>query len=175
MCTFRGRCHVWYNGKRVQLGKAGSEANRNYKRFINEITKEPSLAPPELVGNSIKAGGTLIAELCDCFLKDAKEAKRPNDYSNYKTAAEALLRYSDITTAEFDAYLLLQIQRSFVEAGYARTHCNKLVNFCIHIFKWGEVRRLVPPGKSGQLKVIEPVRIHQFTPTLSFEFFRAKS
>ena len=54
--------------------------------------------------------------------------------------------------------LLLQIQEGFADTGYARTHCNKLVNFCIHMFKWGEVRRLAPPGKSRELQVIEPLR-----------------
>ena len=99
-----------------------------------------------------------IAELCKAFLKYAVQAKSPSDYSNYKTACGGLLRYSDLMTAEFDAFLLLKVQEEFVKAGYARTHCNKLVNFCIHIFKWGEVRRLVPPGKSAQLQVVEPLR-----------------
>jgi len=100
----------------------------------------------------------LIADLVTQFLETAQKTKNPSDFSNYKKAGQALWRYKNMPTAEFDAFLLLQIQGGFVEAGYARTHCNKLVNFAIHIFKWGEVRRLAPPGKSRELQVIEPLR-----------------
>jgi len=100
----------------------------------------------------------LIADLVTQFLEAAQKTKNPSDFSNYKKAGQALWRHQDMPTAEFDAFLLLQVQGGFVDAGYARTHCNKLVNFAIHIFKWGEVRRLAPPGKSRELQVIEPLR-----------------
>jgi len=162
-CNDRGRSYSWHEGKRVYHGVAGTpEANRNYMRFVNDLTKEPPLSPPPPdAGASVGtagAGNILVAELCDAFLKYAVKAKSPSDYSNYKTACEGLLRYAGSTTAEFDAFMLLQVQGGFVEADYARTHCNKLVNFCVHIFKWGEVRRLVPPGKSVQLQAVEPLR-----------------
>ena len=160
-CNDRGRSYSWHEGKRIYHGVWGTpEANKNYLRFIHELTKEPTLSPPD-TGASVGtagAGSILVAELCDAFLKYAVKAKSPSDYSNYKTACEGLLRYAGSTTAEFDAFLLLQIQDGFVKADYARTHCNKLINFCVHIFKWGEVRRLVPPGKSVQLQAVEPLR-----------------
>jgi len=161
-CNDRGRSYSWHEGKRVYHGVAGSpEANRNYLRFINDLTKEPPLSPPPDAGASVGTAGAnniLVAELCDAFLKYAVKAKSQSDYSNYKTACGGLLRFAGSTTAEFDAFLLLQVQDGFVKAGYARTHCNKLVNFCVHIFKWGEVRRLAPPGKSVQLQAVEPLR-----------------
>ena len=160
-CNDRGRSFSWHNGKRIYHGVAGTpEADRNYKRFIHDLTKEPPSFPPETGTNIGTAGANnvLVAELCDKFLKHAVKLKSQSDYSNYNTACGGLLRYAGYTTAEFDAFLLLQVQDGFVEAGYARTHCNKLVNFCIHIFKWGEVRRLVPPGKSVQLQAVEPLR-----------------
>ena len=161
-CNDRGRSFSWHEGKRVYHGVAGTpEANRNYNRFIHNLTKDPNLPVPDIeasVGANAGSGRVLVAELCDAFLKYAVKAKSPSDYSNYKTACVGLLRYSHLPTAEFDAFLLLQIQGEFVETGYARTHCNRLVNFCVHIFKWGEVRRLVPPGKNGQLQVVEPLR-----------------
>ena len=162
MCNDRGRAYAWYKGKRHYFGVAGSEeASRNYNRFINELTKEPVLSlsntsPPGAVTNAV-----FIAQLCDAFLKHAKKTKNPGDYRSYVTACKALLRYAALTTAEFDAFLLLQIQEGFVKAGYARDYCNKLVNFVIGIFRWGEPRRLVPPGKSGQLRTVEPLRYGQ--------------
>jgi len=161
-CNDRGRSFSWHKGKRIYHGVAGTpEANRNYLRFINDLTKEPPQSPPPDSGASVGTAGAnniLVAELCDAFLKYAVKTKSSSDYSNYKTACEGLLRYAGSTTAEFDAFLLLQIQDGFVKADYARTHCNKLINFCVHIFKWGEVRRLVPPGKSVQLQAVEPLR-----------------
>ena len=122
------------------------------------VTSTRGLPPDE----SFKApnGGSpaLVADLITQFLDSAQKTKNPSDFSNYKKAGQALWRYRKLSTAEFDAFLLLQVQGGFVKAGYARTHCNKLTNFCIHIFKWGEVRRLAPPGKSRELQVIEPLR-----------------
>jgi len=103
-------------------------------------------------------GSALIADLVTQFLESARKTKSKSDYSNYKTAGQALWRYKGLPTAEFDAYLLLQVQEGFVKSGYARRQCNRLTNFCVHIFKWGEVRRLVPPGKSLQLKLVEPLQ-----------------
>jgi hypothetical protein len=120
--------------------------------------------PPNVAFNvpdgSPASGGNsaLVADLVTQFLEFAQKTKNPSDFGNYKTAGQALWRYKNMRTAEFDAFLLLQVQSGFVVAGYARTHCNKLVNFCIHIFKWGEVRRLVPAGKSLQLQAVEPLR-----------------
>ena len=113
----------------------------------------PGVTVPNTTGNP-----ALIADLVTQFLEAAQKAKNPSDYGNYKIAGQALWRYKELPTADFDAYLLLQIQNGFVNAGYARRQCNRLTNFIVHIFKWGEVRRLVTPGKSVQLKAVEPVR-----------------
>ena len=173
LCNDRGRAFAWHNGKRVYFGVHGTpDAEEKYRHFKINLLQDPPHAPAHVrkdegsplpnaeIGNgtNVRANDVLVAELCDEFLKHAVKAKNPSDYSNYKTACEGLLRYSRFTTEKFDAFLLLQVQEGFVKADYARTHCNKLVNFCIHIFKWGEVRRLVPPGKSGQLQAVEPLR-----------------
>jgi integrase len=101
----------------------------------------------------------LVGDLVTQFLKYAERERNSIDFGNYKIVGKILWRYKELTTTEFDAFLLLQIQDGLVQHGYARRYCNKLTNYVIHIFKWGEVRRLVLPGKNGQLKVIEPVRI----------------
>ena len=98
-----------------------------------------------------------VADLAAGFMDYAAERKKSH-YFNFKAVCQALLRYANLTTAEFDVFLLLQVQQGFVQHGYARTHVNQLVNFAIAIFRWGELRRLVPPGKSGQLRAIEPLR-----------------
>jgi integrase len=88
----------------------------------------------------------------------AKTHKR-SCFNGYRTACQALLRYADLTTAEFDACLLLEIQAGFVRYGYYRVTCNEYTNRIIHVFRWGETRRLVPPGKYVELKAIDPVPV----------------
>jgi len=109
----------------------------------------PSSSPPPNGSSNVPPGSSLgggspalVGTLVTQFLEAAQKTKNPSDFSNYRIAGRALWRYGTLPTTDFDAYLLLQIQEGFANAGYARTHCNKLVNFCIHIFKWGEVRRL---------------------------------
>ena len=60
-------------------------------------------------------------------------------------------------TADFDAFCLLEVQAELNSYGYAKTHCNDLVNDVRQIFKWGEARRLVPAGKFEHLKTVEPL------------------
>ena len=117
----------------------------------------PSNAGEFKPSNGTVSNPALIADLVTQFLEAAQKTKSPGDFRNYKKAGQALWHYQSLPTAEFDAYLLLQVQERFVSADYARTHCNKLINFIVHMFKWGEVRRLVPPGKSLQLKMVEPL------------------
>ena len=140
-------CKEWQNGEHPNkiAQPLSSDGHPPESTFINILPGTP--------GNS-----TLVADLVTQFLKFAQETKNPSDFSNYRKAGQALWQYKTLPTAKFDAFLLLQVQGWCVQAGYARTHCNKLVNFCIHMFKWGEVRRLVPPGKSVQLQAVEPLR-----------------
>ena len=138
-------CEKWKNGESgTSIGSA---------QPIHSAGHPPNVAVPAVPG-----APALVGELVTQFLEFAKEAKNPSDYSNYHTAGQALWQYKELPTAAFDAYLLLQIQGGFAKACYARTHCNKLVNFIVHAFRWGEVRRLVPPGKSAELKAIEPLK-----------------
>jgi integrase len=100
-----------------------------------------------------------MVDLVADFLDFAKKTKSPSDYASYRIACNALLRYADMLTADFDAFLLREVQAGFVNADYVRTYCNKLVNLTIYIFRWGETRRLVPAGKAAHLRAIEPLRV----------------
>ena len=165
MCRDRNRAFSWHKGKRIYHGTWRTpEADENYKRFLDRLRKNPDDPLQDAgasVGSTAATSSTLVSELCDAFLKHAKKTKGAGDYRNYITACTALMQYSALTTEEFDSYLLLQIQDGFVKAGYARDYCNKLVNFIISIFRWGEPRRLVPKGKRGELRAVEPLRYGQ--------------
>ena len=97
-----------------------------------------------------------IGDLVAAFIPFAKEHK-PNDWYSYRIACNALLRHAKMPTADFDSYLLLEIQNDFLNKDYNRINCNRYINLIIHIFRWGETRRLVPSGKFIQLKAIDPL------------------
>ena len=47
-CNDRGRSFSWHNGKRIYHGIAGTpEANAHYRRFVNNLTKEPTQSLPD--------------------------------------------------------------------------------------------------------------------------------
>ena len=175
----RNRLVVYAEKRRVVFGKYDDPvAWEKYNAFCEErqnrgkeaaplLSVTPvSELPPKKVSNA-PVGTTgklpLIADLVAEFLDYAEEKKDKSDFSKFKTVCNALLRYATLPTEQFDACLLLEVQKEFIEdeADYARTYINKLINFCIHIFKWGEPRRLCPAGKSGQLRAIEPVQYGQ--------------
>jgi hypothetical protein len=48
-CNDRGRSFSWHKGKRIYHGVAGTpEANTNYRRFVNNLTQEPSSPLPNV-------------------------------------------------------------------------------------------------------------------------------
>ena len=173
---FRNSLVVYVDKKRVVFGNYNDPTA--WKKFTDFCEQRQNVASESLASTSPPTGellspgsfgiprsmppnggnSALIADLVTQFLEFAQGTKNPSDFSNYKKAGQALWQYKTLPTAEFDAFLLLQAQNGFVKADYARTHCNKLVNFCIHMFRWGEVRRLAPPGKSRELQAIEPLR-----------------
>ena len=146
---FSDFCEKWQNGESETPSTSTSSPHSGWY---------PPNAGEFKPSNGTVSNPALIADLVTQFLESAQKTKSPGDFRNYKKASQALWHYKSLPTAEFDAYLLLQVQERFVRADYARTHCNKLINFIVHIFKWGEVRRLVPPGKSLQLKAVEPLK-----------------
>jgi len=170
---------AYVDGKRIVFGNYDDPvAWQKFNCFCEERQSGRSKSPPPATPSVSPSGehppsrilgtphGTpgnspLVADLVAEFLDYAAEKKDRSDFCKYKIAGEGLLRYATVPTAEFDVYLLLQLQDGFVKADYARTHCNKLVNFCIQIFRWGENRRLVPKGKRRELQAIEPVQYGQ--------------
>jgi len=69
MCNDRGRAFAWHEGKRHYFGVTGTdEADKNYKRFIHELTKEPTVLP-QGAETIVEHGNVLVAELANAFLK----------------------------------------------------------------------------------------------------------
>jgi len=163
---------AYVDGKRVTFGQWGDPAalKKFAEFFQNRQNGEQKKLPPDSPMGGQDGGGSafntaccspqdggdypLIADLVAAFLPYAKEHKG-NGFYGFRVVCRALLRYASLTTAEFDAFLLRELQDGFVKADYNRTNVNRYVGYAIYVFRWGETRRLVPPGKSGQLRAIE--------------------
>ena len=166
---------AYFDGKRKTFGNWNSPAAwEKYHAFLRTYVF-PKPTPESPTGGVNSENGTLkrprreteksapvphkttIADLSLAFLDDAVE-RRSSHYYKYRTVCKFLKPYSRMSTAEFDAYTLLQLQQEFDRYGYARKYVNNMVGFVRQIFKWGETRRLVPAGKYEHLKPLEPLR-----------------
>jgi len=101
------------NGKRVWLGKVGAEVNRNYKTFINDLTKEP---PTFLLDASLVSqretgiSNVLIAKLCADLLKE-REGKVSFTQWDCESRVIAVLvsLYDDIEAVTCLVHLTMQV------------------------------------------------------------------
>jgi len=168
----RNRLAVWDGKKYVSLGRADDpESYTRYAQFLIKWKDTPDSSsggvnsengtlkrPRRETENSAPVPHkTTVANLSLAFLDDAVE-RRSSHYYKYRTICKFLKPYSRMSTADFDAYTLLQLQQEFNRHGYARKYVNNMVGFVRQIFKWGETRRLVPEGKYEYLKTLEPLR-----------------
>jgi hypothetical protein len=160
----------------VYFGKQDDPSSlRKYAEWVEGLTQDPSKSPSldsssvekhadigelktirriQRKTTSVPTGAT-ISDLSLAFL-DAK--RKHSHYYDYRTVCRFLKPYSEMGTAEFDAYCLLQIQQEFDHYGYARKQVNNTVGFVRQMFRWGEARRLVPVGQYAHLKTLEPLR-----------------
>lgn len=145
---------VYAGGKKIRLGKFGSEeAQKNYYRFIAEWGAIGAAAQPH------QKKSYLLDELALAFLSWAKDACGKSDFGNYRTAIETTLElYSGTLVEDFGPRALITVQNQFVQKGYARKYCNKLVSFIRRIFHWGVSRELVSSAVAGALKCVPSLR-----------------
>ena len=127
----RNSLAVYVDKKRIIFGNYDDPASwKKYADFCekrkngeNETSTVPAPPihsagfPPNAIVSGVPGTPALVGELVTQFLEFAKETKNPSDYSNYKKAGQALWQYKELPTADFDAYLLLQIQEGFAKAG----------------------------------------------------------
>jgi integrase len=133
--------------------------NNNFS-YLSKMTKthsESGYVPTYLPGIDV-CTETTIEELKKAFLKDAKIRYDHRDYNHYEVALKLVCQiHSNTKTSEFGTKALIDVQEHFVQQGYSRQYCNKLVNFIRSVFKWGSLRELVPKSTPYFLKLVIPL------------------
>ncbi|MDR1383603.1 MAG: hypothetical protein LBJ67_07135 [Planctomycetaceae bacterium] len=93
-------------------------------------------------------------ELAESYFQH-RQHQNSRDVSNIKKAFELLAEsYPNADTANFVAADLIDYQQYLVYKGYARSYCNKLINFFRSVLKWGVLYQLVSPALTYSLKCV---------------------
>ena len=168
-CRDRNRAFSWYKGKRVYHGIWGTEeADRNYKRFIHELTKEP---PPSLPGavssgefcpvQSVRAGGgtMLVSELCVEFLKYHTPRLGKTDIQNFKYAFGYIIEaFGNMSVNSITPKRMRSVRSQMVASGrLCRRTVNDFTAMLIRCFTWGCEEEYVGASVAGALKMIKPL------------------
>ena len=121
---------IYVDKKRIVFGNYNDLAAwKKYSEFCEKRQNGESEAPAPVAplagghsptgsfspSDSSPPGGSnaaLVADLVTQFLEAAQTTKNPSDFGNYKKAGQSLWPYRHLPTAEFDAFLLLKVQKS---------------------------------------------------------------
>jgi integrase len=150
-----GQAVVTIAGKDHYLGPHGTKASQlEYDRRIAEWIA--SGRPTTVATQS----DLTIAELCLRYKRHAE-----NYYShggtvhNIGTACRTLrLRYGKTLASEFGPLALKAVRQQFVDAGSARTYCNRLTDLIRRMFKWAASEQLVPISTWQALTAVAGLR-----------------
>lgn len=145
---------VYFNKQTIYMGPWGSErALKNYSKFLVELSQAD-------IKEDVGKKEPTVSNLATAFLKYAMAEKVDSGtFSGYKIALKTIRkRFPHLPVSEFGPKALSEIQQDFVNAGYARTFCNKLVNLLKSVFGWGVRNELVPETTAAALKYVKALR-----------------
>jgi integrase len=150
-----GQAIISICGSDLYLGPYGSKASRlEYDRLIGEWI---AAGRPSSISQS---ADITIAELCQRYKQFAE-----NYYSyggtihNIGTACRTLrLRYGNTAANAFGPLALKAVRRQFIDAGMARTYCNRLTDLLRRMFKWAAGEQLVSISTWQALTAVSGLR-----------------
>lgn len=154
--------------RRLPGGYDSAESRTAYYRLLTSIAQDATPTLPK--------GQVLVWHLCEQYLVWAlgyyvdPSSKPANEYGHLKYAAQAMLALHRHTpVADFGPIALKEVRQAMVDGTWAvdaygearpwaRAHCNRQVNRCRRIFKWGSENEMVPISVSESLKAVQPLR-----------------
>jgi integrase len=159
-----GQALVQIDGKRIYLGKYGSEQSQErYQRIVAEwlSSKSRSCRPRLDLNNS----PITVSELLLSFWKYAKEryikaGKPTSEQRSFRTALRPVRElYGKELVTDFGPLALIACRQKLIEAGVCRKRINQHVTRIRQTFKWGVARELVPESVWRALCAVEGLKI----------------
>lgn len=153
------RAYAIFDGATVYFGRWRSpEARKLFDQTLAKFLSNGRRLP-------MQPEGVTVTVLLDRFWAHAQEFYRRPDGTTTSTLelygmAIAKLRhlYGELPAAQFDAACLEATRQTMIDAGWSRGVCNQIAGLCRAVFRWGEVRKLVPAGGSDNLKALAPLQ-----------------
>src|SRR5579859_2793890 len=138
-----GQAIVALNGEGHYLGPHGTKASRAaYDRLIGEW-----LANGRRLASS--NSDTCVSELADAFWTHAEAyyggTPHRGELGSYRLVLRILKRlYGKTFVVDFGPSALKGARQAMIDAGWARTYCNRQIGRVRHVFRWGVEHEMVP-------------------------------
>lgn len=156
---------VWYcvywddSGKRQQKSMETTDkltAIREQKKFLEERERRAGI-------REANNGCATLAHMIDAWVAYSEayyrtpDGKVSSSMNTVLIVQQALKRYGHLPPQDFDTLMLLDVQRDWVAAGYARMTVNAYQKCVIRAFKWGVARKFCPVETWQALTAVETI------------------
>jgi len=158
------RAYVFVRGKRIYLGRHGSdESKAEYRRILGELEAKPKVA---LATTTLKALSDLtVNELVDAYADhvDAYYRKPSGEPTSEAAlvgiALGPLLDLYGLTVAnEFGPVALKAVRQAMIGRDWTRKSINRQVNRIVRLFKWAVENELVSGSVLHALRAVGGLR-----------------
>lgn len=154
-----GQGYVTVRGKRLYLGKYGSEVSQQrYREIVERILAGIEIEPRP--GGSVSVGA-VVAD----YLEHAKAYYRKHDgtptteYNGILNAVRHVVRlYGSFDAGRFSMAEMLAYQKALVAHGYRRTTVNQHCHRVKRMFRWAAIAQMVPASIFSELRVVPGLR-----------------
>jgi integrase len=154
-----GQAFVSLGGKRVYLGRFGTEESKQRYRLLLADWKTTGQVStnqmPSAVGASINEVLVEYIQHCESYYVHP-DGKQTNEVNNIKRAAKVLKeRYGTMDAHLFGPDELVECRKVMIALGWCRRSCNHNTYRVRRVFKWAAQRKLVPPSVYNDLRIVE--------------------
>lgn len=147
-----GQARVIIDGVHHWLGRYDSpESRAKYKRLVESHQRRQEWGEAA----SITVGQLAVLYLTHAESYYLKDGKRTSEVAVIRATLKVLLRgHRKIDVCLFTPKCLKAVRDEFVEAGCARSTCNKYTSVIVSMFRWGVSEEVVPVAVAAALREV---------------------
>jgi integrase len=142
-----GQALVEINGRRIYLGKYGSDGSRErYRRVVGEwLACSGRPAEPSQRDSVVSVNELLLAFLTYADQRYVKNGRPTSEPRSFRVALRPVKElYGLLPLTSFGPLALIACRQRLIEQGICRKRINQHVGRIRQVFKWGVARELVP-------------------------------